>query len=46
MSVVKTDAVLTSVENVIKEYCVPNKEHDGIKPREVAEHIINAINGR
>lgn len=46
MSVVKTEQVLVAVENVIKTYCVPNKEHDGIKPREVAEKIVDAINGR
>lgn len=46
MSVVKTDAVIVAVEEVIKKYCVPNKENDGIKPREVAEKIIDAINGR
>jgi hypothetical protein len=46
MSVVKTSQNLEVVEEVLKEYVVPSKKHDGIKPREVAEKIIDALNGR
>lgn len=34
---------IKAVEAVLMKYCVPNKEHDGTPPKEVAAALIEAV---
>lgn len=43
---ISNDEMLKRVEDVLKKYCNPKKEFDGITPREIAQKVVDAANGK